>query len=190
MTQKPDLGNAHQPTSYFLQSERLGFGVWSENDVTLGLGLWGDAEVTKYIGGPFSEEQVRQRLAREIATYETYAVQYWPLFLRASGEHVGCCGLRPYQPDEKIYEIGFHIRRQHWGQGYASEAARAVMTYAFGVLGANGLFAGHNPANETSRHLLTKLGFRYTHDEYYAPTGLNHPSYLLTAEEFAQKYPR
>ncbi|HUV51221.1 MAG TPA: GNAT family protein, partial [Anaerolineae bacterium] len=48
------------------------------------------------------------------------------------------------------------------------------------------LFAGHNPKNEASRHLLEKLGFRYSHDEYYAPTGLNHPSYMMTADEYDQ----
>jgi RimJ/RimL family protein N-acetyltransferase len=47
------------------------------------------------------------------------------------------------------------------------------------VLAASALFAGHHPANRSSRDLLLKLGFRYTHDEYYAPTGLQHPSYLL-----------
>ena len=62
------------------------------------------------------------------------------------------------------------------------------MGYAFNTLGVKGLFAGHNPANEASRRLLEKLGFRYTHDEYYPPTGLNHPSYRLTAEEFAQRH--
>jgi RimJ/RimL family protein N-acetyltransferase len=41
------------------------------------------------------------------------------------------------------------------------------------------VFAGHNPANTASRGLLARLGFRYTHDELYAPTGLRHPSYLL-----------
>ncbi len=58
-----------------------------------------------------------------------------------------------------------------------------MVGYAFGTLGASALFAGHNPANEASRRLLIKLGFPYTHDEFYAPTGMDHPSYLLTAED-------
>jgi len=62
------------------------------------------------------------------------------------------------------------------------------MEYAFSTLGVKGLFAGHNPANEASRRVLEKLGFRYTHDEFYPPTGLNHPSYILTAEEFERQY--
>lgn len=164
---------------YFLQSERLGFRHWSVDDLPLAMGLWGDAEVTQFIGGPFSETQVRERLDKEIARQGEYGVQYWPIFLLTSGEHVGCCGLRPYDMAQPVYEIGFHIRRAFWGQGYAQEAALAVIDYAFTTLGAQGLFAGHNPANAASRGLLMKLGFTYTHDEYYAPTGLNHPSYLL-----------
>jgi ribosomal-protein-alanine N-acetyltransferase len=60
------------------------------------------------------------------------------------------------------------------------------MAYAFERLGVCGLFAGHNPKNEASRHLLGKLGFRYAHDELYEPTGLMHPCYLLTAEEYRE----
>jgi RimJ/RimL family protein N-acetyltransferase len=64
------------------------------------------------------------------------------------------------------------------------------MRYAFHTLGVKALFAGHNPGNTASRRVLEKLGFRYTHDEYYPPTGLKHPSYILTAEEFAQQAKR
>jgi RimJ/RimL family protein N-acetyltransferase len=180
------VSNKPDRSLYFLQSERLGFRRWSEADFDLAMDLWGDAEVTRLIGGPFSEEEVRERLSREIATIRLNGIQYWPIFLLATGEHVGCCGLRPYRLDEGTYEIGVHLRRAFWGQGYAPEATQAVMAYAFNTLGVKALFAGHNPANEASRRVLEKLGFRYTHDEYYPPTGLDHPSYIFTAEEFRQ----
>ena len=169
---------------YFLRSERLGFRHWRSEDLPLAMGLWGDTEVTALIGGPFSEAQIYDRLATEIERQQTFGIQYWPLFLLASGAHVGCCGLRPHDNQQKIYEIGFHIRKAHWGQRYAFEAAQAVIGYAFDKMEAAGLFAGHNPANEASRRLLGKLGFQYTHDEYYPPTGLMHPSYLLTMERY------
>jgi RimJ/RimL family protein N-acetyltransferase len=177
-------------TTYFLRSERLGFRSWSDADLELALDLWGDPEVTELIGGPFSNEQVRERLSREIETLRSHGVQYWPVFLLATGDHIGCSGLRPYRPDETIFEIGFHVKKAHWGQGYAPEAARAVMGYAFTTLGASALFAGHHPGNDASRRLLGKLGFRFTHEEHYAPTGLNHPSYQLTAELTAEELAR
>ncbi|MBI3658948.1 GNAT family N-acetyltransferase [Candidatus Acetothermia bacterium] len=171
-------------SKYFLSSTRLGFRRWSDEDLELANGLWGDPEVTRWIGGPFTEEQLKDRLAKEISTMKSHGLQYWPIFLLSTGEHIGCCGLRPYKPEERIFELGFHIRTAHWGKGYASEAARAVMKYAFTELRAQALFAGHHPHNEVSRRLLQKLGFRYTHDEFYRPTGLRHPSYFLTAEEY------
>lgn len=58
------------------------------------------------------------------------------------------------------------------------------MEYAFKVLKADALFAGHNPKNIASAALLKKLGFKYIYDEFYPPTGLYHPSYLLTKEDY------
>ncbi len=166
---------------YFLQTRRLGFRSWTEQDVGLAVGLWGDPEVTKLIArGPLSNEDVQRRLSQEIATEREHGIQYWPIFLLEGGDHVGCCGLRPHDPAARVYELGVHIRMVHWRQGFAVEAASAVIEHAFGRLGAAGLFAGHNPNNHSSRQLLEKLGFRHTHDEYYAPTGLQHPSYALS----------
>lgn len=160
-------------------------------DFDLAWGLWGDAAVTRLIDarGQLDRHQVMSRLKKEIANQDRYGLQYWPIFLLVTGEHVGCCGLRPYEPGEGIYEIGFHIRSIYWRQGFAYEAAQATITLAFKQLNAAALFAGHNPLNIASRHLLEKLGFIYTHDEYYPPTGLHHPSYLLKAADSLKNNP-
>ena len=165
--------------AYFLRTVRLGFRQWSHNDLPLALALWGDLEVSRWIGGPFSQEQVKSRLDREITTMAEHGVQYWPAFLLSDGDFVGCAGLRPYRLEDQVYELGFHLRVAHWRKGFAQEAARAVIAYAFKTIGAKSLFAGHHPDNSASRGVLEKLGFRFTHEELYPPTGLNHPSYLL-----------
>ena len=165
--------------AYFLRTKRLGFRSWSENDLDLAISLWGDTDVTRWIGGAFSNDQVKSRLSREIETLAAHNVQYWPIFLLSNGDFVGCAGLRPYKIEQKIYELGFHLRAAHWHQGLAEEAARAIIPYAFTTIGAAALFAGHHPGNAASRHILEKLGFRFTHEELYPPTGENHPSYLL-----------
>jgi [ribosomal protein S5]-alanine N-acetyltransferase len=171
----------HEPgKEYFLVTERLGFRPWRSDDLDRAAELWGDPEVTRFIGGPLSREAAEARLAAEMATRAAAGIQYWPIFHRQGGAHVGCCGLHPYRPAEVIHELGFHIRPAFWRRGLALEAARAVIAHAFGPLGAPALFAGHNPDNHASRAMLAKLGFRYTHDEFYPPTGLMHPSYLLT----------
>jgi [ribosomal protein S5]-alanine N-acetyltransferase len=175
--------------SYFMRTSRLGFGTWSRDDLALAIALWGDARVTHLIGGPFSPQWVEERLALEIATQSSYGFQYWPVFRLADDAHVGCAGLRPVPGSEGVLELGFHLRTEHWGQGFATESARAVITYAFTTAGAGTLVAGHHPQNEASRRVLLRLGFQHTHDAHYAPTGLDHPSYDLTAAEFAGAAP-
>ncbi len=165
--------------AYFLTTPRLGFSRWSQDDLRLAEALWGDPEVTRYIGGPFSQEQIQKKFSQEIACMDAHGFQYWPIFLLAGDEFAGCCGLRPHNPAEQICEFGFHLRPAFWGKGIATEAGRAAIGYAFESLGAKALFAGSHPKNAPSHHALEKLGFRYTHDQLYPPTGLLHPSYSL-----------
>ena len=168
----------------FMNSDRIQFSTWKDTDFAHAKSLWGDNEVTKFIGGPFSEDMIQSRLRLEIQNQAQFKIQYWPLFLKTDGSFIGCCGLRPYKQDETIREMGFHLCRQYWGYGYATEAATKVMEYAFRTLKVSKIFAGHNPKNEQSRRTLLKLGFRYIGDEYYPPTGLNHPSYEIATKEY------
>ena len=166
-------------SAYFLESARLGLRCWLPSDLPLALALWGDRDVTRYTSAQgFSEQDIQARLALEIDNQRTHGIQYWPVFLLANGEHVGCCGLRPHELG--VPEFGVHIASRHWRRGYALESASLVIDYAFAVRNVSALFAGHNPANDASRALLGRLGFVHTHDELYPPTGLQHPSYRLS----------
>lgn len=162
---------------------RLTFRTWRDADLPLARALFGDPQVTALVGGPFSDAQIAARLATEIATQAAHGYQYWPMFARSAADEaagfVGCCGLKPRDAAANIHELGFYIRPPYWNQGYAVEAGRAVIAFAFATLGARGLFAGHHPNNAGSKRTLEKLGFRYTADELYPPTGLMHPGYEL-----------
>jgi [ribosomal protein S5]-alanine N-acetyltransferase len=154
------------------------FRTWRDDDLPLARALFGDPRVTALVGGPFSDEQVHARLATEIATEREHGYQYWPIALH-DGTDVGCCGLKPRDPAARIYELGFYLLATHWARGYAAEAGRSVIAHAFDVLGASSLFAGHHPDNAGSRRTLEKLGFTFTHEELYPPTGAMHPGYEL-----------
>src|ERR1700733_13563797 len=91
-----------RPHDYFLLTDRLGFGQWSEGDLPLAVELWGDLEVSSLIGGPFTDREIGARLARERAMLIDHQVQYWPVFLLQSGDFAGCAGLRPYDLDGRI----------------------------------------------------------------------------------------
>ena len=169
---------------YFIRTERIGFSKWSVEDIALAESLWGEKAVTRLIcaNGKFTEREILQRLAQEIENNRKYGVQYWPIFHLKSGDLIGCCGLRPYGEEKGCYELGVHLREKFWGKGFATEASKAAVDYAAGVLKAVSLFAGHHPENTASKKVLEKLGFRYVCDEYYAPTGLYHPSYRCSLQ--------
>jgi ribosomal-protein-alanine N-acetyltransferase len=177
--QAPPIDDANPARDYFMTSARLGFGVWTTDDAGLAAALWGDPEVTRLTGGPFAPSQVQARLAAEISNLRDHGVQYWPLFRLDTGEHVRCCGLQPRDVGAGALELGFQLRRDAWGQGYATEAAQAAIAWA-AAKGVSALMAGHHPQNRASRQVLQGLGFTYTHDEHYPPTGLMEPCYLLS----------
>ncbi|WP_440096567.1 GNAT family N-acetyltransferase [Bacillus paralicheniformis] len=165
----------------FLQTTRIGFSLWAKENLNLAKTLWGNRDVAKYLtaDGIMTDSEIRNRLLLEIEQYKTHGVQYFPIFKTGNNEFIGCCGLRPYVPENDVYELGFHLVRSAWGKGYASEAAEAMIEYAFNKIRAKKLFAGHHPENTASQKRLEKLGFVYTHDEFYPSTGLQHPSYEL-----------
>lgn len=167
--------------TYWMESERLGFSVWRPEDLGLAEALWGDPEVTRYItaSGRMEQTDIEARLQGEIGNYAALGIQYFPVFLKGTDEFAGCCGLRPYDAERGIDEFGVHLLPRFWGRGLAGEACRRVARYAFDTLRRTALFAGHNPNNAASAKMLKKAGFRYSHDAYYAPTGLMHPSYFL-----------
>lgn len=113
-----------------MTSERLGFGRWREEDGALATAIWGDPEVTRLTGGPFTPEQVHERFTTEISNLRRDGIQYWPIFRLGAGEHLGCCGLRPRDVGAGVLELGFQLRREAWGRGYASEAAQTVIAWA------------------------------------------------------------
>jgi ribosomal-protein-alanine N-acetyltransferase len=168
---------------YFLTSSRLGFRRWTTEDLPLAAQLWGDPSVTGLFGGPYTPEAVRARLELEMRQARKSGVQYWPVFLLENAEHVGCAGLRPCSGPRTL-ELGFHLRPRFWGKGIATEAARAIVRYGFEVLDLDAIFAGHHPSNTASRNVLVKLGFARTGEEFYPPSGVVEPTYLLSKADW------
>lgn len=160
------------------QTKRLSFGVWQESHTSLAGAIWGDSIVTELTGGPFAPHAVQQRLEQEIQNRRSFGIQYWPISQLNDGALVGCCGLRPRDTEARIAELGFQLCRTAWGQGFASEAAEAVIGWA-SRHNFKALIAGHHPKNEASGRALLRLGFTYTHDELYPPTGMVEPCYIL-----------
>jgi RimJ/RimL family protein N-acetyltransferase len=79
---------------------------------------------------------------------------------RDDGALLGAIGLR-VEPDHARAEIGYWIGVPYWGNGYATEATRALVDYAFDALGLNRVYAYHFTGNPASGRVLQKAGMRY-----------------------------
>ena len=76
------------------------------------------------------------------------------------GTVIGCCGIALL--DGATPELGYWLGAPYWGQGYATEAARAVTDHGFADLGFDQLVAGARVSNPASRRVLEKCGFQWT----------------------------
>jgi RimJ/RimL family protein N-acetyltransferase len=133
------------------------------------LAVNGDAEVMRYITGkPDTREDCLQMIERVQARWAEFGFSWWAFMDNASGELVGTgcvqhLGRDPANP----LELGWRLRRDRWGQGYASEAARRMAAFAFDDLAAPLLCAVCDPANTASSQVMQRLGMHYTGQEHW-----------------------
>ncbi len=163
-------------------SARLTFRTWTEKDTALAEALWCDPEVTHYFGGAMTREQARARLETERGRESNLGMQYWPMFLRGTGEFAGCAGLRPWQMDPNTIEVGVHLMRSAWGQRLGEESLRAVLAYGFDTMRLPVMVAGHGLGHDNSRKLLERVGFGYTHNDMWGPKSIEVRMYAIDAE--------
>ena len=83
----------------------------------------------------------------------------WGIVLKSSGELIGTCGYTYTDDDFKIAELGYGIKEKHYGNGYATEAMKAVIDYGFCTVGFVRQYAKVMVGNTPSVKLLERLGF-------------------------------
>lgn len=94
------------------------------------------------------------------ASYQQYGYGLWATALRTGGEPIGICGLVKREGLEDA-DIGYAFLERFWGQGYAKEAAAAVLDHARSVIGLSKVVAITTPANAGSIAVLEKIGLRF-----------------------------
>jgi RimJ/RimL family protein N-acetyltransferase len=162
-------------------SRRLTFRSWTDQDTALAHALWCDPEVTHFFGGALTPHQAEARLQAERERESRLGLQYWPMFLRETGEFAGCAGLRPWQMDPEIIEAGVHLMRSVWGQRLGEEALLTVLAHAFDTLKLPVIVAGHGLDHDNSQNLLERVGFRYTHNIQWGPKAIEVRMYEIDA---------
>ena len=118
-----------------------------------------DAKTMRFYPAPFDSTGVQQWIARNLRRYAANRHGLWAMVLKAKAELIGDCGLTIQDVDGKNeIEIGYHVRRDLWGQGLATEAARACRHFGFARLPVDRLVSIIRPENVPSRRVAEKIG--------------------------------
>ena len=143
-----------------------------------------DPMVTRYIPGPWSDANAHRAFVQErmAATYPE-GLGYWSVANKEIiGEILGWVLLLPYRAVGDETEIGWRFTRKHWGFGYATEAAAAVLHHAFQTCRLDAVVADIDARNASSIRVAEKLGMRYTEDRQLE--GQLAKSFRITPQEF------
>jgi [ribosomal protein S5]-alanine N-acetyltransferase len=149
----------HLPVRTIVETDRLTLREFTAQDAA-GLALvLSDPETMRYYPAPLDRTGVDQWVQRNLARYRDDGVGLWAMNLKATGEMIGDCGIiRQDVENSYFYEIGYHLRRDYWGQGLATEAAVACRDWAFANLKTDRLISLIRPENLPSRRVAERNG--------------------------------
>lgn len=124
-------------------------------------------EVMRYLTGqPETPEQTRAGIELVKGRWARYGFSWWTFVERGTERVIGAGCIQYLDRDPaNPHEIGWRLVPDKWGQGYASEAARAMAAFAFETLGAPLLCAVRHPENADSAKVMDRLGMRYRGEE-------------------------
>lgn len=148
-----------------LQTERLTLRMLCDADLDGYAEMFADPEVMRYIGdGTTGDRTVAWRnLAMMVGHWTLRGYGLWAAEERASGAFVGRVGC--WNPEGwPGFEIGWMLRRSYWGRGYATEAARAALRFAFAELDQPHVISLIHPDNAASIRVAQRLGERLAGD--------------------------
>lgn len=148
-----------------LRTPRLLLRPWRDADLAPFAALNADPEVRRWSVRTMTREESDAQAARLQDHITKYGFGFWAAEAPGTAPFIGFVGLQhvsfaaPFAP---AVETGWRLARAHWGQGYATEAARAALAHAFGPLGLPEVVSFAVPGNWASRRVMERIGM--THD--------------------------
>jgi len=167
---------------FLIETDRYILREILETDISGMYDLESDPEVHKYLGNkPVKSIDQTLKVINYIRDqYETYGIGRWAVIEKSSGEFVGWSGLKyetVVRDDMNYYDIGYRLRQKFWGQGIATETAKAALKYGFETMKLDEVYGGAHVENIGSNKVLKKMGMNFIEEFDYA--GLMHNWYRL-----------
>jgi len=136
---------------FILETERLILREFATSDLEPLSKILSDPVTMQFYPAPLNRDQVAEWITRNQNRYREIGYGLWAMLLKITGELIGDCGLTRQTVDGAAeIEIGYHVRRDLWGRGYAPEAAVAARDWGFKTL------QGRNAAMEN--YLVARFG--------------------------------
>ncbi|MEO5494122.1 MAG: GNAT family N-acetyltransferase [Sphingomonas sp.] len=149
-----------------IETERLLLRGWREADVDAFHAMGNDPEVMRYLGPPMTRADAQVVVDRHNAFMASHGYCFWAVERTVDGVFLGFCGIKPGPEGTPVadeLEIGWRLRRDVWGQGYAREAAEAVIAWAWANTDEPQIAAMTVADNVNSWGLMKRLGMRRDH---------------------------
>lgn len=142
-----------------LETRRLLLGKMVQDDFGALFEMFSDEETMSFYPKPFDGDKVNGWIEWNRASYRDNGYGLWTVLHKESGIVIGDCGLIRQVVDGTLeVEIGYHINKNFWGKGYATEAAVACRNHAFDALGLPRVISLIRPENLPSRRVAEKNG--------------------------------
>jgi RimJ/RimL family protein N-acetyltransferase len=141
-----------------VETERLLLRTWNDDDAALVAPIYVKPEVMAFIpGGVWNADRTARAIARMRELHVEQGFGFYPIVLKSLGKIIGHCGLGFLEQTPEV-EVAYILDSAHWGQGYASEAARAVIAHAFSRLQIPRIVAVAFPENVRSIGVMRAVG--------------------------------
>lgn len=130
-------------------------------------------DVFEWVGDPVVNRYMRYALYQNVGQAEEWIASIeedeneFAFCLKDTHKVIGS-GSVTWNPKENAYELGYNLNRAFWGKGYATEAAKAMLQWAYRELRARDFFASHANANTASGRVIEKCGFQFDHYGQYS----------------------
>ena len=166
-------------TDFVLETERLILRRLRADDVDAILAVIGDPIAMQYFPRTYDRKDAEEWIERNLRRYAEHGHGIYAVVLKTSGDVIGDCGLAIQQIEGRPeLEVGYHLSRDQWGHGYATEAARACMDYAFRELAASKVISLIRPENLPSQRVAERNGMEVERQVMHS--GLPHLVYAIS----------
>ena len=166
-----------------LTTDRLILREYTRDDFNGLYAILSDPETMKHYPRPYDEKGTMRWLDWSLDNYQKYGFGLWAIELRESGEFIGDCGITMQSIDgEMLPEIGYHIHKKHWRQGYAKEAASAVRDWCFENTSFEVIYSYMTHTNVASYSTAACVGMQKIKE--YDEDGVCHYVYALSKENW------